>query len=800
MRLKINLFYIRYLLLVHTLILTVLCTEFEIAKSLNSSDKKSVPIMLQPFSVSPQIDGNLQDSVWNDAVELNDFVQTFPGDNIFPTYPTKVFLGYDNTNLYIGICAKDDSGSVRATLANRDDILGDDHIKIYLDTFNDNRRAYLLIFNPLGIQQDGIFVEGTEPDYSVDIVMESRGILTSKGYCIEIAVPFHSLRYQSGEGKEWGLHVIRTIKHLNDEENSWMPLIRGNVNLLNQSGKISGLTNIDGNLNLEIIPTFTFSERGYRIIKESNNNFITGPFKGDPGISMKLNTTSNLAFDFTLNPDFAQVEADQFVITANQRFPIFFEEKRPFFLEGIDIFQTPLKVVHTRTIIDPDVALKMSGKLGDYTIGVLGASDNAPGSFSSEELSDPAIRPNIEELIGKKSYFGITRFKKDIGTESYIGLLTTAYNFVRKENYTIGLDGRFNFNSNMALTLQFLGSISKSNFYDPDNNTEVFRKGSGLGYFINFYKSSRHFNLTLEGDGATPDYRTKTGFIEQTNINRWALISRYNSEPQHDALLISWSALCTFRADFDWQGRMKYAYIYPRILLNFPKQTFINFYVYSDYLKLLEEEFGPRRNVKQEGAFIGSPERITNYKGFTVEIGSTPIKEITAYFSIDRSWDNFDYDLGSGFRFPRVSPAALESPDAPLDPGKGNAIDIQSSLTYLTNESLRFSFEYTKSRLFRKDTKRVAFDQNIYSFGSTYQFTRFSFLRARFEYESLEAIMRAQLLVGWTPNPGTAFYIGYNEDLNYNGYNSFTQKLEPGIHRNRSIFFLKLSYVFQFGL
>jgi hypothetical protein len=797
---KIRLFNIKYLLLIHSLFLSVLSTELEIAKSLPNYYKKSDVIRLQPFSASPIIDGNLRDSVWGDAVELNDFVQTFPGDNIPATYPTKVFLGYDNTNLYIGICAKDDSSNVRATLAKRDNILGDDNVKIYLDTFNDNRRAYLLIFNPLGIQQDGIFVEGTEPDYSVDIVMESRGTLTANGYCVEIAVPFHSLRYQSGEGKEWGLHVIRTVKHLNDEENSWMPLIRGNVGLLNQSGKISGLIGIEGNRNLEIIPTFTFSERGYRIIKESNNNFITGPFKGDPGISMKLNTASNLAFDFTLNPDFAQVEADQFVITANQRFPIFFEEKRPFFLEGIDIFQTPLKIVHTRTIIDPDAALKMSGKFGDYTVGVLGARDNAPGSFSNEELSDSTIRPNIEELIGKKSYFGIARFKKDIGAESYVGLLTTAYNFVKKENYTVGFDGRFNFNPNTALTLQFLGTASKSNFHNADNNTDVLRTGNGFGYFINFFISSRHFNLTLEGDGATPDYRAETGFTEQTNINRWALISRYNSEPQPGALLISWSALCTFRADFDWQGRMKYAYIYPRILLNFPKQTFINFYVYSDYLKLLEEEFGPRRSATQAGAFIGNPERNTNYKGFTVEVGTTPVKEITAYFSMDRSWDNFDYDLGLGFRFPRVSPAALENPEAPHDPGKGNTTDIQSSLTYLTNESLRFSFEYTKSRLFRKDTKRVAFDQNIYSFGSTYQFTRFSFIRARLEYESLKAIMRAQLLLGWTPNPGTAFYIGYNEDLNYNGYNSLTQKLEPGLHRNSSIFFLKLSYVFQFGL
>lgn len=766
-----------------------------------NTPEKTAPLTINSFSTAPNIDGDLSDETWLSAVVLKNFIQTFPGDNVAPTYNTEVFIGHDTGTLYIGISAKDEPGSVRATLAKRDDILNDDNIKIYLDTFNDSRRAYLLIFNPFGIQHDGIFVEGIEePDYSVDIVMDSKGKLTPDGYTIEIAVPFSSLRYQSGEEQTWGIHVIRTIKHLNDEENSWMPLKRGSIGLLNQAGKITGFKDISGNMNLEIIPTFTLSGKGQRVFKTNKEDFVNDPFKGDPGLSLKLNTSSNLTFDLTLNPDFAQVEADQFVVTANQRFPIFYEEKRPFFLEGIDIFQTPLQTVHTRTIIEPNAAVKMSGKYNDYTFGVLASSDKAPGTFSDEELTNPAIRTGIEKFIGEKAYTTIARLKKDIGKESFVGFTSTSYNFIEKENYTAGLDGRINFNSNNAFSFQVLGTLSNSKFYEPALDENVYRKGYGFGYLANFKQSGRNFNFTIEGQGRTPDYRANVGFTTQTNINRWSFLFRYNSDPQKDAALISWSFLFTLLTDFDWQGRMKYAYVYPRVLLNFPKQSFINIYAYTDYLKLLEEEFGPARTATQAGAFYGSPERHTVYKGFTVEAGTTPVKEITLYFLVDRAWDNFDYDFGAGKKFPRVSPAALKDQNAPLDPGKGNTTDINASINFKPNENLRFSFNYIKSRLFRGDTKKLAFDQNIYLLGTTYQFTSFSFVRLRFEYETLKANIRTQILLGWTPNPGTALYLGYNEDLNYDGYNPFTQKYEPGFQPNNRLFFLKLSYMLQFGV
>ena len=780
--------------------------------SFASASGKSQPVGLRRFDQPPVIDSRLDEEVWQRAAILKDFVQTQPGDNIEPSQPTEILLGYDERFLYIGIRARDEPGKVRATVAKRDEVLKDDHVRIFLDTFNDKRRAYLLIFNPLGVQQDGIYTEGQEPDYNVDLVMESKGMVTDAGYCIEIAIPLKSLRYEAGEGKLWGIHVQRRIKHLNDEEDSWMPLIRGNAGFLIQAGHLTGLENTVTERALEIIPSLTISESGRRVaalprdILRGNGSladsgrFVNPPVAMDAGLTMKFGITSTITLDLAVNPDFAQVEADQTVVTANQRFPIFFEEKRPFFLEGIDIFQTPLRAVHTRTIIDPEVALKLSGKRGRNTFGLLMASDNAPGDFSEEERADPLIRPGIERFLDKQAYVGILRLKRDVGKESNLGLIATSYNFIEKHNQLGGIDGRIAINPQTTLAFQLLGSVSRRFFYEADVDKERYRTGKGFGYFAQYLRGSRHLNVAVTGQGRTADYRADVGFTIQTNINDWDVLVRYNSEPKPDAVLTSWSLLHTTHARFDWQGRMKYSYQFPRILLNFKRQTFLNLYGYTDYLRLFEEEFGARRTATQQGVFFGAPERRTVYKGLLIDAGVTPSKKYSAAISIDRAWNNFDYDFGAGPKFPRVSQAALLDSQALLDPGTGNTLDLTASFTWQPTDGLRTSLTYTKSRLLRNDTQRVAYDQNIYALRSTYQFTRFTFARARIDYDSLRANVRAQFLTGWTPNPGTSVYIGYNDDLNHNGFSPFTRKFVPGFHRNSRTFFIKMSYLLRRSL
>src|SRR5215216_5526589 len=178
--------------------------------------EKSTPVKPTLFAKPPAIDGKLDDEVWKTATVLKDFYQVQPGDNLIPQNRTEVRLGYDPRFLYIAFHCFDDPAKVRANIAKRDNIWDDDYVGILFDTFNDQRRAYEFDFNPLGVQADGIWTEGMGEDFSLDLVMESKGMVTSDGYTIEVAIPFKSLRYVAGKEKLWGIHFWRRTKRLNN--------------------------------------------------------------------------------------------------------------------------------------------------------------------------------------------------------------------------------------------------------------------------------------------------------------------------------------------------------------------------------------------------------------------------------------------------------------------------------------------------------------------------------------------------------------------------------------------------------
>lgn len=770
---------------------------------------KAQPVSIPRFKTPPVIDGRLDEEAWGQAAVLKTFYQVEPGDNIAPSRETIALLGYDEQNLYIGFRAYDDAGKVRATVAKRDAVSDDDNVRVLLDTFNDQRKAYLLIFNPIGVQADAVFTEANGEDYSFDIVMESKGTLTDVGYTIEVAVPFKSLRYRAGPGQVWGINVLRRIKHLDNELDSWMPISRDRSGTLNQEGHITGLEDIAKARSIEVNPSLTLSETGKRQPTLSSaallgnpsltdpGRFVNKPLEVDPGVTLKFVVNSTVTLDLALNPDFAQVEADQLVVTANQRFPIFFEEKRPFFLEGIEIFQTPLNTVHTRTIVDPDVAIKLTGKRKRNTFGLLLASDNAPGSFSEEELTDPSILPGIRRFVGKNAYIGVLRLKHDIGEDSSVGLIGTAYSFIENHNYLGGVDGRFRIDPQTVLTFQVLGTTSRRFFFDPDLGKSVYRTGNALGYSFNLNRAKRHFGLTLRGEGFTRDYLAQVGFTRRVRTNQDELTLQYKSEPKPKAKLISWLLQSKSSIRYDFQARLQNWDQSPQVSFNFKNQTFLTLYGFFGRERLFEEEFGRKRSATSSGAFFGDPERGTYYKGIGFDVGTVPSKKYSLYLGSSYATGFFDFDFGAGPRFPRVSPAALNDPGAPLDPGPGNKWVAYASLTYQPTDALRISFDYTKTSLFRVDTKRYAFDDNIYQARATYQFTRFTFARARVDYDTLSLNMRGQFLFGWTPNPGTSFYVGYNDDLNRNGFNPFTGQVETGLRRNGRTFFIKMSYLFR---
>jgi hypothetical protein len=785
--------------------------------------EKANPFKLPRFDKPPVIDGKLDDEVWKTAVVLKDFYQTQPGDNIEPSKETRVYLGYDPKFIYLAFHCFDDPSKVRANIPKRDQIFDDDYVGILFDTFNDRRKAYEFDFNPLGIQADGIWTDGQAEDFSLDIVMESKGMVTEDGYTIEIAIPFKSLRYVAGKDKIWGVHFWRRIKRLNNELDMWMPISRDQSSWLAQAGRMTGLEGISTERTLELIPSLTVSETGKRKSAitpaqiAQGGRFVNEPIELEPGLTGKYNPKPTMTLDFTFNPDFAQVESDQLVVQANQRFPIFFSEKRPFFLEGIDIFNTMISAVHTRAIVDPDVAVKLTGKSGRNTYGLLVASDNGPGNFGEEDLADADPRQ-----IGKNANVGILRLKRDIGTQdSFIGFLGTYRRFVDSYNELGGVDARFRIDKITTFSFQVLGTYSRNQFFYPDEGDTFDRREPGLAYATSLDKDGRHWGWNFSTVGRSRYFRSDVGFSRRTNTNNFSYFLRYNSEPKPKAKLISWRVYNAFGGNYDWQGHSQNYNNETQIQFNLRKQTTFGVGYDQGYERLFEEEFGAKRKsldcvIQNNCTFAGyDNERSTPNHGIYFYINSSPSKKYNFNLFVNRAWNTFDFDFGAGPKYQRVSPPALAAarakaaglcPDnqpnppvcnAPQDPGPGDFWHVDGGISYQPKAALNLQLNFTKERLIRNDTHTLAFNENIVSLRTTYQFTRFLFARGRIDYESIAANWKGQFLLGWTPNPGTAFYVGYNDDLNQNGFNRFTGQLEPGFRRNGRTFFIKMSYLFR---
>ncbi len=749
--------------------------------------EKVRPLKVPRFETAPIIDGNIDEEVWKQAAVFKDFIQIGPGDNIAPSRKTEALIAYDSKTLYFAFRCFDEKDKIRATVAARDSVFGEDNVRIFLDTFNDERRAYVIGFNPLGIQADGIYTEGQGTDLNVDILMESKGLITDFGWTVEVAIPFKSLRYEAGKGKMWGIHVWRNIDRFNDEIDSWMPISRNITGQMNQAGKITGLENISTERTLEIIPSMTLKESGERL---ADGRFANPPAQFDAGVTIKYSITPNVTLDAAINPDFADVEADEPVVAANQRFPIFFSEKRPFFLEGVDIFRTPIQAVHTRTIQDPDVAAKLTGKIGKNTFGFLFASDR----LQSPRFSDP------------NSKVTITRLKRDIGKESNLGFLATTYNYIipgsggnlKRHNYLAGFDGKFKINDKTVFTFQALGSNSKRFFYNPEQDRSVYRIGNGLAYNVAYDYTSKLFGYQFGSSGRTKDYRADVGFTRRTDNSNHYFGMRFSSNPKPKALIIEKSLRTSIGMNNDFQGRLQSWGHDTNFNLSLQRNVYVNFSYNFGYDRIFEEEFGPKRTLTQSGTFFGGPERSVYNGGLSGETEANINKKLSVYFSGGMQWNEFDFDFGAGNKFPRVSPAALAfGDDAPLDPGPGNSMFIDAGLNTKPVDELELSFSYEKNRLRRNDTKLLAFDSNIFQVRATYQFTRFVFVRGRVDYDTLSATVRGQYLFGWTPNPGTALYVGYNDDFNYKGYNRYTDVSEPGLKLYGRTFFIKMSYLFR---
>jgi hypothetical protein len=384
-----------------------------------------------------------------------------------------------------------------------------------------------------------------------------------------------------------------------------------------------------------------------------------------------------------------------------------------------------------------------------------------------------------------------------VGAQSNWGLLATGYDFVERQSLGLGADARLALGLQNTIAFQVLGSVAHRRFYDPDRDLNWLRDGYGLGYYFRGSRTGRHWNHTVTAEGRSPDYVADLGFTLQTNTHMLRWETRYDAEPRPRATLVSWSAYFRAFGQMDWQGHATYAWIFPGVVFNLPGQTSIDLSAYTDYLRLEEGEFGPRRSATHPGAFSGAPTRSTVFHGAVLAISSAPSERYSVTLTADRAWEVFDYDFGAPPKYPRVSPAALADPTAALDPGTGTQLTLSAELTWRPSDTWRTTLSYTRDRLVRSDTRRVAFEENLVSLRTTYQFTQFLALRARLDYSGLESNVRGELLASWTPTPGSALYVGYTDDLEWNGYSAFTGRRQPGWHRNNRTTFVKLSYLWR---
>jgi hypothetical protein len=783
------------------------------AKGVEIPPEKRAPMTVPKITTPLVIDGKVDEEVWKTAAVFKDFYQTAPGDNVAPSRRTEAYMLYDEYNLYIAFRCWDDRDKINASVAKRDNVFNEDNVRVWLDTYNDQRRAYVLGFNPYGVQQDGIYTEGQGADFSVDILMESKGVIEDWGWSVEVKVPFKSLRYAAGKGKLWGFNAARNIDRFNDEFDQWLPDDRNVSGFLVKHGKITGLDDIKFEKTLEVVPSITLSQTSHRakvfgpVAAEGNaiglvgERFVNNPIKQDIGVTLKYTITPNVTLDAAYNPDFAEIEADAPVVTANQRFPIFFQEKRPFFLEGADVFSTPIAIYYSRTIADPDLAAKLTGKVGKTSFGFLGAVDKYYGTFGEDDLNDPVRYPRIAEFVDKKALTGVLRVKRDIGKDNSLGFFSSFRTFPEQKNFVASVDGRFKLNPQTTALFQVVGSNSRRCFFeatfDPQANAgqaqsnrdicnstfNRYATGNGMAYYANVDHSTDQKGWFVELLGRSKNFRSDAGFARRTNINTAFFWHRNStkSNPKGKIIRANWAKFTGI--DYDWSGRLQGYNVGTNINLSLQHSMFISAEMGAFYEKIYEEEFGIKRLPTRVGTFSGPGYRATWQNYFSFNLNQNVNKKFNYGLFLGYIKNSFDYFFfdDKGFQ----------------NPGPGLQLDAEFFGEYKPIEPLRFSFDYRKSRLTRNDNRIRSFDSDIISAKTTYQFSRFVFARVRVDYRADDKNLAGQALFGWNPSPGTAFYVGYNDNFQYNGISPITGLPERGVGRNSRTFFIRASYLFR---
>ena len=715
-------------------------------------------------------------------LRVDGFTQRDPHDGAPVSEKTEVFLGYTDKNLYVVcVCFESQMSKMRARMTRREAINDDDQFGFVLDTFHDKKHGVFFYMNPLGVQQDGIWNDYQEPDYSFDALWNSDAKITSEGYVAWFEIPFKSLRFPSTPDQTWGIFFERDIKRNN--EYSFYPRITSNAQgFLSQGTEMDGLQKISPGRNLQFIPYASF--RSFRALDDRDPNhafFQNIHAQGRIGLDAKVVLKDALVFDAAINPDFAQVESDEPQVTVNQRFEVFFPEKRPFFQENASFFDTPMQLVFTRRIADPEYGVRMTGKVGGWALGWLIANDKLPHD---------KVPPN-DPLHNGKAYYGVVRVNRDIGKESTIGFLFTDRELhtsplticdddpcIDGSNRVGGFDTRIKFNGKWSLTAQAV--MSHTRFNDGTH------KG-GPAYWVYLERSSTKAEFNTLYQDTAENFQTDTGFFRRPDIRRFSNFAQYRFRREGKTL--------------QWHG--------PGIF------TINNW----DHHGTRLEYFG---NVNYRWVF----QRQTSF-GFFGNLGHERLRPLD-FDTLSSNRDYAHYHYGPFFQFGVFKQLSLNGEvgfgtDTNFDPAVGPPVLAKSSYATITatvRPTTRLSIEntYLLTRLRDNVTGQNIFNNHIIRSKWNYQFNRQFSLRFIPQYTavlsnrtltSLQTTKQfnADFLFTYLIHPGTAIYVGYNSDLQNLDRSLTVDPSDPNGNllrtQNRFIndgrqFFVKVSYLFRY--
>ncbi|HXL53753.1 MAG TPA: DUF5916 domain-containing protein [Gemmatimonadales bacterium] len=741
---------------------------------------KQLDVHIPRFEAQVKIDGVLDEPVWNRAAMLTGFSQYRPVDGRPAEDSTAVLVWYAPDAIYFGIRAFERHGAVvRATLADRDNIDSDDNVAILLDTYLDHRRATMFAVNPLGVQQDGVWSDGVAAgaaggpsaggrfdatiDLNPDYVYESRGRVTDRGYEVEVRIPFKSLRYQSGDPQDWGIQIVRAVQHSGYEE-TWTPAVRASASFLIQAGRLVGLTALRRGLVLDLTPEFTTKVDGAPTTPGYD-------YRGTPELAgnVRWGVTQNLGATATAHPDFSQVEADIGQVTLNQRFALFYPEKRPFFLEGLEQFDTPNSLIYTRRIAQPVFGAKLAGKVGGLGVAYLGAVDNSDQSAT-----------------GAHPIYNMLRLRRDLGPTSTLGMAYTDRIDGDDYNRVLGVDAHVVWRKVWFSEVQVAGSWTRGQGAARAGKlwTVTFGDRTGRAY-------GNHYELL----GIQKSFQDTSGFVNRTDFVAGRTFNRFSWYGRPGALVEQFTAIVGFAPIWRYRdfGRLN------RTI----EDTLQTFWIatlrggWQSQVTLSLNHFG----------FDGA-----DYSGYTV--GTTPFVVPHdlyhlpgAAFILNAPNRAVSGSVVLGYSAVAIFPEASE----------GHQVALTTVAALRPTPALRLEARWVHQRLTRaRDGSRFS-TANIPRLKLEYQLTRAIFVRYIGQYfaedqaalldprtgqpllvngDTARAIVtndfRNDLLFSYKPTPGTVVFLGYGASLTEADAFRFRN-----LSRASDGFFLKLSYLFR---